>query len=54
MMVTIPKQVRVTKEWAHVHHVEILYEPPRLILVPLALEELMNRPRTEGEEGAPK
>ncbi len=49
VMVTIPKPVRNLAAWAHVGHVTIEWIPPNLVIRPLSVEELMNRPRAEGE-----
>ncbi len=51
-MVTIPRDVVRVWDQAHVKHVQILYEKPRLIITPLTLDELMRLPAHE-EEGLP-
>lgn len=50
VMVTIPRKIRATADWANAVYVEIFFQPPRLILKPLDLETLMARPRQEGED----
>lgn len=50
VMVTIPRDVMRSWEAAHVRHVELFYDPPRLIIIPLTLDDLMRRRRTEEED----
>lgn len=50
VMVTIPRDVMRVWEARYVRNVQIIYDPPRLILTPLTMDELMRRPAQEDEE----
>lgn len=50
VMVTIPRDVLRVWDARHVQHVELFFTAPRLIIVPLPLDELMRRPRQEEED----
>jgi virulence-associated protein VagC len=53
MAVTIPRDVRRVQPWPRCQHVEIFWQPPNLVIRPLALDELLTRPRFEDEEDLP-